>query len=118
LEGLLQEKVNSLSTILGSINQEIEHRKLLSGKLIYRIYQQYMYLKSYFLMFDHGEIGRNRSVELRRTRIEQQLNQLLQEKRMEQGRCFRDIALLNKELRNWFKEYANLTQRVKLVLNS
>jgi len=69
-------------------------------------------------MFDHGEIGRNRSVELRRTRIEQQLNQLLQEKRMEQGRCFRDIALLNKELRNWFKEYANLTQRVKLVLNS
>lgn len=61
-------------------------------------------------------LGANRGIEIRRIRLEKQLDTLLQEKRAEQVKCWNDIALLNKELRNWFKEYCDLAQRVRLIL--
>ncbi len=64
----------------------------------------------------HGEMGWSRSLETRRSRLEQQLNQLLVEKRQEQTQCFKDISLLQKESRQWFKQYLDLLQRVKIVI--
>jgi len=116
LENLLIEKVNNLAQILSQIHNEINNRKKLSHYLIYRLYNHYFYVKSYFLILDHGEIGGNRSIELRRSRLEQQLNNILQEKRLEQSRCWKDIAQLNKESRQWLKQYMDLVERVKIVI--
>jgi len=115
LEKLLLDKVQSLTTIISQIGSEIQNRKNLSTQISYTIDQQYLYLKSYFLTFDQWELGRNKSIEMRRTRLEQQLQQLHQEKRMEQTQCWKDIAQLNKECRTWFKQYRDLMQRVKIV---
>ena len=78
------EKVNCLSSIISQINREIEQRMLLSGKLIYQIDYQYSYVKSSFWEAYQWQTGVNRSIDMRRNRLEQQLGQLLQEKRLEQ----------------------------------
>lgn len=116
LENILQEKVHCLSDILRQIVHDIKSRKDLSLNVIYRIYQHYCYLKSNLFELYTWELGRNRGIEIRRVRLEKQLGTLKQEKRQEQIHSWQDIALLKKEFRNWFKQYRDLVQRVKIIL--
>ncbi len=116
LETLLREKVGGLTEILNQLHSETEHRKHLSKNIVGDIYCLYLYLKSYFLTLDQWGIGHNRPVELRRSRLEQQLLQLRQEVRMEKAQCWKDIANLNKEKRTWLKQYRDLMQKVKIML--
>ena len=117
METLLLEKVGSFTKILGQIKTDIQNRKILSKEIIYRIYQHYFYLKSYLFGIDQWGIGVSRDIEQRRTSLEQQLNQLKHEKRQEQILCWKDTANLNEEFRKWFKQYADLSQRVRLILS-
>ena len=116
LENLLQEKAQCLADILGQIDLDIKSRKELSLNVIYRIYQHYCYLKSNVLELYTWELGRNRGIEIRRVRLEKQLDSLKQEKRQEQVQCWQDIAQLKKEFRTWFKQHCDLVQRVKIIL--
>ncbi len=116
LESILNEKVQCLSTVLAQISQDITSRGDLSQNVIYRIYQHYFYLKSKLYELCQWTFGVNRNVESRRSKLEKQLDALKQEKRQEQVQCWQDIVSLKKELRNWFKQYCDLMQRVKIVL--
>lgn len=117
LENFLQEKVTCLTDILFQIQSEVKNRKNLSQKIIDRIYYHYCYLKSNLLQLYDWGLGSNRAIEIRRIRLEKQLDTLLLEKRTEQVKCWNDIALLNKDFRNWFKQYCDLAQRVNLILS-
>lgn len=116
LENILEEKVNCLSTILVQINHDITKRGDLSQNVINKIYEHYCYLKTKLFELYQWRFGSNRNIESRRSKLEKQLDSLKQEKRQEQVQCFRDILLLGKESRNWFKQYCDLMQRVKIIL--
>lgn len=116
LEDLLADKVRALWNILGQIEREIQGRKDLSGDIIYRISQHYCYLKTKLYELDIWPLGASRSIENRRSGLEKQLDTLNQEQRREQVQRWQDIALLKKEFREWFKQYCDLVQRVKIVL--
>jgi len=116
LENILNEKVQCLSSILAQINHDITSRGGLSQNVIYRIYQHYLYLKTKLYELSQWEFGSSRNVEQRRSNLEKQLDTLKQEKRQEQVQCWQDIVSLKKELRNWFKQYCDLMQRVKIVM--
>jgi len=116
LENILKEKVQCVSTILNQISHDIKGRKHLSQRIIYRIYQHYFYLKEKLFELYHWELGKSRSVESRRSQLERQLDSLKQEKRQEQVKCWGDVEVLKKEFRNWFKQYSDLMQRVRIVM--
>ena len=118
LENLLQEKVDSLSEILAQIDRDIKSRNDLSKEVIEQIDQHYRYLKTKYYELQEWMFGRNRWVELRRSALEKQLDVLNQEKRQEQVQCWRDIAQLTREFRDWFKQYCDLMQRIKIIIPS
>lgn len=117
LQELLLEKVSCLSDILNQIEHDIRSRKFLSENVISLIYIHYCYLKTKLFKLYSWEFGRFRNIEHRRSRLEQQLDRLKQEKRQEQVKCWQDIAFLKKESRQWFKEYCDLMQRTKIILS-
>lgn len=115
LETLLEEKLHSLSDILKKIEQEIQKRNDLSQHSIYLIYEHYCCLKSKLLPLDFWEPGSISSIDSRKAGFAKQLDKLKQEVRQEQVQCWQDISQLNKEFRNWFKQYCDLVQRVRLI---
>ncbi|MDA2934255.1 hypothetical protein MYX82_07915 [Acidobacteria bacterium AH-259-D05] len=115
LEKLLEEKLNSLSDILKQIEQEMQARNDLSKNIIFQIYEHYCLLKSKLLGLSFWELGSNSSVDSRRSALGKQLDALKQEVRKEQIQCWQDVSNLKKEFRNWFKQYRDLMQRVRLV---
>ncbi len=118
LEGLLNEKVQTLVDILDQIAGEIRERAGLSGRVTWQIDNHYCRLKSKLLQLDHWHLGANRNIESRRTALETQLDTLLHEKRQEQILCWQDIARLKTEFRTWFKQYRDLVERVRIIAPS
>ena len=115
LETLLEGKLHCLSDILKKIEQETQKRNDLSQHSIDLIYEHYCALKSQLLGLSFWELGSNSSIDSRRSSLGKQLDVLKQEVRQEQIQCWQDISRLNKEFRNWFKQYRDLMQRVRLV---
>ncbi|MDA2933461.1 hypothetical protein MYX82_03870 [Acidobacteria bacterium AH-259-D05] len=115
LEKLLEEKVNCLTDILGQIEQEIQKRNDLSQNLIHQIYSHYCSVKSQLLGLSFWELGANPSIDSRRNALGKQLDVLKQEVWKEQTQWWLDVSNLKKEFRNWFKQYKDLMQRVRLV---
>ncbi len=116
LEDLLEEKLRSLSEILNGIKHDIESRGDVSNNIIYQIGKHYCYLKTKLFELYTWGFGRSQIIENRRSKLERQLDNLNQEKRGEEVRCWQDIAVLKKEFRTWFKQYCDVLQRVKIVL--
>src|SRR5712692_3134380 len=83
LEGLLADKVQCLTDILDDIEKEISSRVSLSRYVLYLISQHYSYLKTKLFELYTWQLGANRSIENRRSRLERQLDALDQEKRQE-----------------------------------
>ena len=115
LETLLEEKLHCLSNILKGIEQEILKRNDLSQHSIYLIYEHCCFLNSKLLQLDFWELGSNTSVDARRVSLEKQVDKLKQEVRQEQIQRWQDNSKLNKEFRNWFRQYCDLQQRFKLI---
>jgi hypothetical protein len=116
LEYLFQDKVDSLSEILAQIDRDIKSRNDLSKDVIEQIDQHYRYIKTKYYELQQWMFGHNRWVEQRRSALERQLDALDQEKRQEQIQCWRDIAQLTREFRDWFKQYCDLMQRIKIII--
>jgi hypothetical protein len=116
LEYLLQQKVDSLSDILAQIDRDIKSRDNLSKEVIEQIDHDYRYIKTKYFELEQWMFGHNRWVEQRRSALENQLDTLNQEKRQEQVQCWRDIAQLTREFRDWFKQYRDLMQRIKIII--
>jgi len=117
LDALLGEKVGCLSNILAQIQQDMQSRKVLSDRVLHHIEQHYCYLKTKLFELYTWAMGRNRTVESRRSSLEKQLDALNQEKRLEQVKSWQDIVSLKKEWRNWFKQYCDVMQRSKIIMH-
>ena len=115
LENLLLTKIRTLSDVLSDLTRSIESRKQVSRNVIVHIQAHYLCIKNKLLELDEWQMGRNRSIESRRTSLEGQLDILLREHRQEQIKCWQDIAALKKEVRAWFKDYQDIKQRVDIV---
>jgi len=115
LDNILHEKVLCLKTILNHILGEIQQRKALSSTIKNTIDYHYCYLKTKLIELATWEFGINKGIEQRRSRLEKQLDGLLQEQRQEQQKQWQDTAALNKEFRAWFKQYSDLMQRVRII---
>jgi hypothetical protein len=117
IEDFLSEKVASLGTIVRDMRAEIARRARLSRELCQQIYQQYLYVKSKLLQLYLWPMSANRAIEQRRLGLEGTLDVLLREGRSEQVKCTEEIARLKGELWRWLKEYLDVRQRVRLVLD-
>jgi len=117
IESFLTEKVEGLAVILRDIRCEIARRARVSAEVIARIYQQYLYLKTKLFELYRWPLSASRSIEQRRLGVEGMLDLLLREQRNEQVKCTEEIARLKGELWRWLKEYFELAQRVRLVLD-
>ena len=118
LETLLLEKAGGLGFILTQIESEALSRRVLSVKLAAEIDRYYRYLKTKLYELDVFPLGGSRAVESRRSSLEAQLDKLNEERRKEHVQCWQDRAKLGTEWRTWFKQYADLTQRMSLVSES
>lgn len=116
LESIIVGKTQTFAAILGDIAREIGKRETLSVEVIENIDQHYRYLKTKLYETDLWPLGHNRAIEIRRSKLEQQLDTLLQERRQEQVKCCQDISRLKSEFRTWFKQHSDLEQRASLVL--
>lgn len=116
LESIIVGKSQALAAILGDIAKEIGKREILSAKVVELIDQHYCYLKTKLYETDLWPLGHNRAIENRRSKLEQQLDALLQEKRMEHVKCWQDISRLKSEFRTWFKQHSDLEQRARLIM--
>ena len=114
LENLLGEKVLNLAEILGQIEQDIQHRRELSLRIIHDVEEHDCHLKTKLLQLKFWELGSNPSIEARRAGLERQLDFLKKARRQEQVTCWQDVSNLKREFRTWFKQYSELVQRVKL----
>ena len=94
-----------------------ETRARVSHEIIVRIYQQYLYLKTKLMALYTWPVGGNRIIEQRRLTLEGILDVLKREGRNEEVKCTEEIARLKSELWRWLKEYLELAQRVRLVLD-
>lgn len=117
IEAFLSEKVRGLGEIVRDVRGEISRRAHVSHDVVGRIYQQYLYLKTKLLELYIWPLGANRSVEQRRLGLEGMLDLLLRERRNEQVKCTEEVARLKIELWRWLKEYLELAQRVRLVVD-
>jgi len=114
LEGILGDKVEVLQAIMSHIHGEIEKRKKLSGVILHDIEVDYLHARNRFQLIYSLTLGQH-NPENHKVKIEQQMEMLNQEKRREMLACFQDTAGLNKELRVWFREYGDLSQRLRIV---
>ena len=114
----LRDKTRTFVEILRQIEDETRVRKALFVKVVLDIYKQYSYLKTKLFELYYWGIGQSRSVEGRRSALEQQLDALNLEKRNQQVLCWQDVAQLRRELRTWFKQYRDLVQRVRIISGS
>ena len=64
---------------------------------------------------DTWHLGSNKNIDTRRLQIEKELESLKGQKRDENGESWRDISLLKKEHREFFREYRNALRRVKVI---
>lgn len=115
IDSLLMEKVESLASILGDINEKITERHSVSANVSGLIDQHYLYVKFKLLEMNHWPLNGVKAIELRRSNLEKQLDTLLNEQRREQVLCFQDIADLKREFWKWFKEYCDVAQRMRIV---
>jgi len=117
IEGFLAEKVHGLRGIVLDVRSEMSRRGRVSHEIIARIYQQYLYLKTKLFELYRWPLSASRSIEQRRLGLEGMLDVLLREQRNEQVKCTEEIARLKAELWRWLREYLELAQRVRLVLD-
>ena len=104
-----------LSEILGQIEQDIQHRRELSLRIIHDVEEHYCQVKSKVLQLKFWELGSIPSIDARRAGLERQLDFLKKARRQEQVTCWQDVSNLKREFRTWFKQYRDLVQRVKLI---
>lgn len=114
---MLTSKVRTLSEILLQIEDDQRSRTLLSSLVLSHLQVHYTYLRSKLLELYEWAFGRNRTVDARRSSLEEALDALNQERRRERIQCWNDVAELRREWRTWFKQHADVDQRVKLLLS-
>lgn len=115
---LFAGKVSCLVDILAGIDSDASTRVKLSAEVLLEIERQYCYLKTKLYELDTWGLGVNQSVESRRSKLEMQLDKLNQETREERIQAWQDVEDLRKERRIWFKQYADLIQRMRIIAGS
>ncbi len=115
LEELLGDRLRSMGDILRDLEHDIRSRQAISEILIKGLENQYLEIRSRMLELEVWPRGSVPWVENQRNSLDRQLDGLSHELRQESLNCWRDMAILKRELRTWFKEYIGLFQRTSLV---
>lgn len=115
LKEVLTDKISLLEEILKDLDEQIKDREYLKDSIVKKFDEGICYLRTKLYEIDSWELGKNRTIDSRRSKIEQELEQLKSQKRTEARECWRDIALLKKEKREFFKEYRDALRRVKVI---
>ena len=118
IEALLANQVQSLAAILQDIQNSIVEREALSHSVLAETAENYHYVKAKLFEIELWPLSASKAHTQRRTALEQQLETLNQQLRNERIQSWRDIAVLKTEARKWFKEYQNLADRVRFILES
>ena len=118
LDGLLQQKLDTLAGILEEVDEEIHQRSALSLEIIGETDSDYRYIKSQLLALQRWPLIIDRSFDQRRATLEHRLDTLQHAVRHERAECFRDTTRLRTERRGWLKQSRDLSQRVRLITAS
>lgn len=115
LEEILSDKAEFLKQILGQIDQQITDREMIKESIARKIDKGICYLRTKLYELDTWQLGKNRNIDTRRAQLDKELEALEAQKRDEARECWRDVALLKKEHREFSKEYRNALRRVKVI---
>lgn len=115
LKDVLTEKIRFLREILTEIDNQMKDRETLKEKILIKINKGICYLRTQIYEIDSWGYGNNKSIDLRRSKIEKEVEALKKQKRDELRESWRDIALLRKEHREFFHQYRNALRRVKVI---
>lgn len=115
LEEILTDKIAFLKEILGDIDRQMEGRESLRKTIQEKIEHGVAFLDTKLLEVDTWAVGKNQTIDMRRSRIEREVEALKREKREEARECWRDVALLKKERRQFYHEYRNALRRMKVL---
>jgi hypothetical protein len=116
LEDLLISRVGVMEQILADIQTSIQSRQIVSREFLQAVEDHYGYVKSKLFDLHAWPFPSAPAIDERRGALEKELGVLTQEKRREFITCWQDIVDLKREFRSWFKEYADLRQRARLLL--
>ena len=115
LESILSEKANYLKEILAEIESQIADREKLQEKIGSKIDSEICYLRTKLYELDSWGMGGNRDIDTRRLQLEKEIEKLKDQQRVESRESWRDISLLRKEHREFFREFRNAMKRVNLI---
>ena len=112
IHSLLAAKTQTLSTILEQLDTDIDHRRQLATRHHDILSQHICVVRSDLTQLESSEDRHNPT---RRRTLEDQLFRLHAEHRHEAVACWQDLAQLRAERRRWWKEYAELHLRTRLL---
>jgi hypothetical protein len=118
LEDLLINRVGVMEQILTDIQRSIQSRRAVSREFLQALEDHYAYVKSKLFDLHAWPFPSTPAIDERRGALEKELDILTQEKRREWITCWQETVDLQKELRSWFREAADLRERARLLIPS
>jgi hypothetical protein len=115
LKDILTDKLSFLRDVIAELKAQIAEREELKKRISDKLDQGHCLLQTYLYELDTWPRGANRSIEQRKIALEREISNLSKEMRSEKVACFRDIALLKRDLRQFQREYRNELRRVKML---
>lgn len=115
IKDILTEKIHFLRDILEEIEVQITDRDALKEVILDKVDKGVCYLQTKIYELDNWGLGHNRDIDLRRSKLEKELETLKKQKRDEERENWRDIALLKKEHREFYRQYREALRRVKVI---
>lgn len=115
---IFSDKTKTLKSTVKALFNEINLRERLDSLLLYRIDEDVCKCRTYLheVKFLNNSYTLNPDLTGRRTKLENQIFQLEQEKRKEYLECWKDLFMLKKELLLGLKDYWLISKR-KSALN-
>lgn len=115
IDAVLVERVRVLRGLVEEVGDDCVRREELSRLVAERVWADYLSLRCELLPLQSYPFSLDRSFDRRREDLEARLDRLCFEARREEVERWRDVAVLRREQRQWFREYCDLRQRLLLL---
>lgn len=115
IRDILEDKVVFFKQVLDDIDNQMKDRMILKESILHKVDERLCKLKSKIYEIETWGLGRNRSIDSRRDKLEKEIEALAKQKSEEHRESWRDVALLRKEHRQFSQQYRNAARKTGLI---
>ncbi|MEW5911314.1 MAG: hypothetical protein AB1814_02060 [Thermodesulfobacteriota bacterium] len=115
IRNILEDKVVFFKQILDDIDNQVKDRMILKESILHKLDERLCDLKTKIYEIETWGLGRNKSIDSRRDKLEKEIEALAKQKSEEHRESWRDIALLRKEHRQFSQQYRNAARKTGLI---